>query len=139
MKSMPRPSESVAYGIAKRRILLERFDELVAMGMPQAQASKTIGYNYSTVKGWLATRQIEQVKEEDAKRMTMAGGSFSAALERLRAGQAVRRHAANWFLELVEGKICLYLIDGAGNRRYSRVASFGSADVLAIDWEIYQP
>ncbi len=54
---MPRPSESVAYGIAKRRILLERFDELVAMGMPQAQASKTIGYNYSTVKGWLATRQ----------------------------------------------------------------------------------
>jgi hypothetical protein len=102
---MPRPSESVAYGIAKRRILLERFDELVAMGMPQAQASKTIGYNYSTVKGWLATRQIEQVKEEDAKRMTMAGGSFSAALERLRAGQAVRRHAASWFLELVEGKI----------------------------------
>ena len=139
MKSMPRPSESVAYGIAKRRILLERFDELVAMGMPQAQASKTIGYNYSTVKGWLATRQIEQVKEEDAKRMTMAGGSFSAALERLRAGQAVRRHAASWFLELVEGKICLYLIDGAGNRRYSRVASFGSPDVLAIDWEIYQP
>jgi len=113
MKSMPRPSESVAYGIAKRRILLERFDELVAMGMPQAQASKTIGYNYSTVKGWLATRQIEQVKEEDAKRMTMAGG--------------------------LEGKICLYLIDGAGNRRYSRVASFGSADVLAMDWEIYQP
>ena len=138
MKSMPRPSESVAYGIAKRRILLERFDELVAMGMPQAQASKTIGYNYSTVKGWLATRQIEQVKEEDAKRMTMAGGSFSAALERLRAGQAVRRHAASWFLELVEGKICLYLIDGAGNRRYSRVASFGSPDVLAMDWEIYQ-
>ena len=136
---MPRPSESVAYGIAKRRILLERFDELVAMGMPQAQASKTIGYNYSTVKGWLAVRQIEQVKEEDAKRMTMAGGSFSAALERLRAGQSVRRHAASWFLELVEGKICLYLIDGAGNRRYSRVASIGSADVLAIDWEIYQP
>jgi len=136
---MPRPSESVAYGIAKRRILLERFDELVAMGMPQAQASKTIGYNYSTVKGWLATRQIEQVKEEDAKRMTMAGGSFSAALERLRAGQAVRRHAASWFLELVEGKICLYLIDGAGNRRYSRVASFGSPDVLAMDWEIFLP
>jgi hypothetical protein len=105
--------------------------------MPQAQASKTIGYNYSTVKGWLAGRQIEQVKEEDAKRMTMAGGSFSAALERLRAGQSVRRHAASWFLELVEGKICLYLIDGAGNRRFSRVASFGSADVLAMDWEIF--
>jgi hypothetical protein len=31
----------------------------------------------------------------------------------------------------------LYLLDGAGNRHYSRVASFGSADVLAFDWEIY--
>jgi hypothetical protein len=28
-------------------------------------------------------------------------------------------------------------LDGAGNRHYSRVASFGSADVLAFDWEIY--
>ena len=136
---MARPSESVAYGIAKRKLLLERWDELVAMGVPQAQASKEIGYNYSTVKVWLANRQVEQLKEEDAKRLTMAGGSFSAALERLRAGQAVRRHGASWFLELVDGKICLYLIDGAGNRRYSRVASFGSADVLATDWEIYQP
>ena len=136
---MARPSESVAYGIAKRKLLLERWDELVAMGMPQQQASKEIGYNYSTVKVWLANRQVEQVKEEDAKRLTMAGGSFSAALERLRAGQAVRRFHASWFLELVDGKICLYLIDGAGNRRYSRVASFGSADVLAMDWEIYQP
>ena len=134
---MARPSESVAYGIAKRKLLLERWDELVAMGMPQQQASKEIGYNYSTVKVWLANRQVEQLKEEDAKRLTMAGGSFSAALERLRAGQAVRRHGASWFLELVDGKICLYLIDGAGNRRYSRVASFGSADVLAMDWEIY--
>ena len=134
---MARPSESVAYGIAKRKLLLERWDELVAMGMPQQQASKEIGYNYSTVKVWLANRQVEQVKEEDAKRLTMAGGSFSAALERLRAGQAVRRFHASWFLELVDGKICLYLIDGAGNRRYSRVASFGSADVLAMDWEIY--
>ena len=134
---MARPSESVAYGIAKRKLLLERWDELVAMGMPQQQASKEIGYNYSTVKVWLANRQVEQLKEEDAKRLTMAGGSFSAALERLRAGQAVRRFHASWFLELVDGKICLYLIDGAGNRRYSRVASFGSADVLAMDWEIY--
>ena len=135
---MARPSESVQYGIAKRKLLLERWDQLVAMGMSQADASKEIGYNYSTVKGWLATRKMQELKEEDAKRMTMAGGSFSAALERLRAGQLVRRHAASWFLELVEGKICLYLIDGAGNRRYSRVASFGSADVLAMDWEIYQ-
>jgi len=134
---MARPSESVAYGIQKRRILLERFDELVASGMPQREASKQIGYNYSTVKDWLAARNLDQIKAEEAKRMTMAGGSFSSALERLRAGQAVRRHGAAWFLEIVDGKICLYLIDGAGNRRYSRVASFGSADVLAMDWEIF--
>ena len=134
---MARPSESVAYGIAKRKLLLERWDELVAMGRPQARASKEIGYNYSTVKVWLANRQVEQLKEEDAKRLTMAGGSFSSALERLRAGQAVRRHGASWFLEIVDGKISLYLIDGVGNRRYTRVGSFGSADVLAMDWEIY--
>jgi hypothetical protein len=49
----------------------------------------------------------------------------------------VRRSGASWFLQLVDGKICLYLLDGAGNRRYNKVASFGSADVLAMDWEIF--
>ena len=134
-----RPSESLTYNLAKRKIMLEKFDELQAQGVSQREASKMVGYNYSTLKNWMRERRIAEMREEEAKRMALAGGSFNIALERLRAGQMIRRRDASWFLQLVDGKICLYLLDGAGNRRYSRVASFGSADVLAIDWEIYQP
>jgi hypothetical protein len=132
-----RPSESVVYNLVKRKVLLEKFDELQAMGTNQRDASKVLGYNYSTVKMWLRAREAEEMREAEAKRLTMSGGSFNAALERLRAGYMVRRRDASWFLQIVDNKICLYLIDGGGNRRYSRVASFGSADVLAMDWEMY--
>ena len=119
--------------------MLEKFDELQAQGVSQREASKMLGYTYTTLKNWMRERSMEEQREIEAKRMTLAGGSFSAALERLRAGQMVRRRDARWFVELIDGKICLYALDGAGNRRYSRVASFGSPDVLAMDWEIYQP
>lgn len=132
-----RPSESVVYNLAKRKVLLEKFDELQAMGTNQRDASKMIGYNYSTVKTWLRAREVEEMREAEAKRLTMSGGSFNMALERLRAGQMIRRRDASWFLQIVDAKICLYLLDGAGNRRYKQVANFGSADVLAMDWEIY--
>jgi hypothetical protein len=134
-----RPSESLTYNIAKRKIMLEKFDELQAQGVSQREASKMLGYTYTTLKNWMRERSMEEQREIEAKRMTLAGGSFSSALERLRAGQMVRRRDARWFVELIDGKICLYALDGAGNRRYSRVASFGSPDVLAMDWEIYQP
>ena len=123
--------------LAKRKILLERFDELQAQGVSQREASKMVGYNYTTLKYWMRERRLEEMRENEAKRMALAGGSFNIALERLRAGQMVRRRDASWFLQLVDGKICLYLLDGAGNRRYKQVANFGSADVLAMDWEIY--
>lgn len=132
-----RPSESLTYNLAKRKIMLEKFDELQAQGVSQREASKMLGYTYTTLKNWMKERSMEEQREIEAKRMTLAGGSFSAALERLRAGQMVRRRDARWFVELIDGKICLYALDGAGNRRYSRVASFGSPDVLAMDWEIY--
>jgi len=132
-----RPSESVVYNLAKRKVLLEKFDEMQAQGVNQRDASKMIGYNYSTVKTWLRQREVEEMREAEAKRLTMSGGSFSSALERLRAGYMVRRRDASWFLQIVDNKICLYLLDGAGNRKFSRIASFGSADVLAMDWELY--
>jgi hypothetical protein len=101
------------------------------------EAARTVGFQHTTINRWVKERTEEQLKSIEAQRMTLSGGSFASALERLRAGMTVRRSGASWFLQLVEGKICLYLIDGGGNRRYSRVASFGSADVLAMDWEMY--
>jgi hypothetical protein len=101
------------------------------------EAARAVGFQHTTVNRWIKERTEEQLKSIEAQRMNLSGGGFPSALERLRAGMTVRRHGAAWFLQIVDGKICLYLIDGAGNRRYSRVASFGSADVLAFDWEIY--
>ena len=132
-----RPSESVVSNRAKREHLLDRYEALVAEGMRCHEAARTVGFQHTTINRWVKERTEEQLKSIEAQRMTLSGGSFASALERLRAGMTVRRSGASWFLQLVEGKICLYLIDGGGNRRYSRVASFGSADVLAMDWEMY--
>ena len=132
-----RPSESVVTNRAKRQHLLDRYEALVAEGMRCHEAARAVGFQHTTINRWVKERTEEQLKSIEAQRMTLSGGSFASALERLRAGMTVRRSGASWFLQLVEGKICLYLIDGGGNRRYSRVASFGSADVLAMDWELY--
>jgi hypothetical protein len=121
----------------KRDIILKRYDELVAEGMKCHDAARALGYNHTSIYKW--RRQILEQKriEMQAEVQTMANGSFAVALEKLRAGYMVRRHGASWFLQMADNKICLYLLDGAGNRRYSRVASFGSADVLAMDWEVF--
>jgi hypothetical protein len=132
-----RPNESVIANRAKRQHLLDRYETLVAEGMRCHEAARAVGFQHTTVNRWLKERTEEQLKSIEAQRMNLSGGSFASALERLRAGMTVRRSGASWFLQLVEGKICLYLLDGAGNRRYNKVASFGSADVLAMDWEIF--
>ena len=134
---MARPKCSIVESHRKRDVVLQRYEELVASGMRCHDAARILGYNHTTINYW-KKQILDQARIEiQAEVQTMANGSFSVALEKLRSGYMVRRHGASWFLQLVDGKICLYLLDGAGNRRYSRVASFGSADVLAMDWEIF--
>ena len=134
---MARPKCSIVEGRRKREAVLQRYEELVAEGMRCHDAARTLGYNHTTVNRWKRDQLLQDRIEIQAEIQTMSNGSFAVALEKLRAGYMVRRHGASWFLQLTDGKICLYLLDGDGNRRYSRVASFGSADVLAIDWEIF--
>jgi len=134
---MARPKCSIVEGRRKREAVLQRYEELVAEGMRCHDAARTLGYNHTTLNRWKHEKLLQGRIEIQAEIQTMANGSFAVALEKLRAGYMVRRHGASWFLQLTDGKICLYLLDGAGNRRYSRVASFGSADVLAMDWEVF--
>ena len=134
---MARPRCSIVESHRKRQVVLQRYDELVAEGMRCHDAARLLGYNHTSIYKWKRDILAQQKIEAQAEVQTMASGSFAVALEKLRAGYMVRRHGASWFLQMIDGKICLYLLDGAGNRRYSRVASFGSADVLAMDWEIF--
>ena len=134
---MARPRCSIVEGHKRREAILQRYEELVAEGMRCHEAARTVGFMHTTINKWKKEQLLQERIEMQAEVQTMANGSFAVALEKLRSGYMVRRHGASWFLQLTEGKICLYLLDGAGNRKYSRVASFGSADVLAMDWEIY--
>ena len=134
---MARPKCSIVEGRRRREVVLQRYDGLVASGMKCHDAARTLGYNHTSINKWKKELLLQERIEAQAEVQTMANGSFAVALEKLRAGYMVRRHNASWFLQLTDGKICLYLLDGAGNRRYSRVASFGSADVLAMDWEVF--
>jgi hypothetical protein len=134
---MARPKCSIVEGRRKREAVLQRYEELVAEGMRCHDAAHTVGVMHTTINRWKRDQLLQDRVEIQAEIQTMANGSFAVALEKLRAGYMVRRHGASWFLQLTDGKICLYLLDGAGNRRYNRVASFGSADVLAMDWEVF--
>jgi len=134
---MARPKCSIVEGRRKREGVLQRYEELVAEGMRCHDAARTLGYNHTTINRWKRDQLLQDRIEIQAEIQTMSNGSFATALEKLRAGYMVRRHGASWFLQLTDGKICLYLLDGAGNRRYNKVASFGSADVLAMDWEVF--
>jgi len=134
---MARPKCSIVEGRRRREVVLQRYEELVAEGMRCHEAARTVGYMHTTINKWKREQLLQDRIEMQAEMQNTANGSFLVALEKLRSGYMVRRHGASWFLQLTEGRICLYLLDGAGNRKYSRVASFGSADVLAMDWEIY--
>ena len=134
---MARPRCSIVEGCRRREVILQRYEELVAEGMRCHEAARTVGFMHTTINKWKKEQLLQERIEMQAEVQTMANGSFAVALEKLRAGYMVRRHNASWFLQLTDGKICLYLLDGAGNRKYSRVASFGSADVLAMDWEVF--
>lgn len=134
---MARPRCSIVEGRRRREVILQRYEELVAEGMRCHDAARTVGFMHTTINKWKKEQLLQERIEMQAEVQTMANGSFAVALEKLRAGYMVRRHGASWFLQIADNKICLYLLDGAGNRRYSRVASFGSADVLAMDWEVF--
>ena len=134
---MARPRCSIVEGRRRREVVLQRYEELVAEGMGCHEAARTVGFMHTTINKWKKEQLLQERIEMQAEVQTMANGSFAVALEKLRAGYMVRRHGASWFLQMADNKICLYLLDGAGNRRYSRVASFGSADVLAMDWEVF--
>ena len=134
---MARPRCSIVEGRRRREVILQRYEELVAEGMRCHEAARTVGFMHTTINKWKKEQLLQERIEMQAEVQTMANGSFAVALEKLRAGYMVRRHGASWFLQMADNKICLYLLDGAGNRRYSRVASFGSADVLAMDWEVF--
>ena len=134
---MARPRCSIVEGRRRREVILQRYEELVAEGMRCHEAARTVGFMHTTINKWKKEQLLQERIEMQAEVQTMANGSFSVALEKLRSGYMVRRHGASWFLQMADNKICLYLLDGAGNRRYSRVASFGSADVLAMDWEVF--
>jgi len=134
---MARPRCSIVEGRRRREVVLQRYEELVAEGMRCHEAARTVGFMHTTINKWKREQLFQDRIELQAEVQTMANGSFSVALEKLRSGYMVRRLGASWFLQIVDSKICLYLLDGAGNRRYNKVASFGSADVLAMDWEIF--
>ena len=134
---MARPKCSIVEGRRRREAILSRYEELVESGMKCHDAARQVGYNHTTINSWKKDILKQDKLEAQAELQSTASGSFTVALEKLRSGYMVRRHGARWFLQLIDGKICLYLMDGAGNRKYSRVASFGSADVLAMDWEVF--
>lgn len=54
------------------------------------------------------------------------------------AGRKVMRFEARWFIQLVEGRMCTYRIDGADNRVFTGITSLTSGDLMALDWVAYE-
>ena len=54
------------------------------------------------------------------------------------AGRKVMRFEARWFIQMVEGRMCTYRIDGAENRVFTGITSLTSGDLMALDWVAYE-
>jgi hypothetical protein len=54
------------------------------------------------------------------------------------AGGKVMRFEARWFIQLVDGRMCTYRIDGASNRVFAGITTLSSADLMALDWVSYE-
>jgi hypothetical protein len=48
------------------------------------------------------------------------------------------RFEARWFIQMVEGRMCTYRIDGAENRVFTGITSLTSGDLMALDWVAYE-
>ena len=117
----------------RRAMILQRYDELIGSGKTESEVLAIMRIKASTLANAKADVDYDGSDITSKTRV----GTFGNALKALRIGKRVRRADARWFVAIIDDRICLYVLDGAGNVNFKGIATFTSADVLSYDWELF--
>ena len=130
----------VVYSFMEKKSIVIAVAESVARGMSRKDAIEAEGITYARFAKWLTCEPSLRVEFHVLSgKMAMALQSrknFDAILEHIRDGKAVQRDGARWKVQLVDGALMRYELDGANTWRCKGFSTFSGPDVLAKDWTV---
>jgi hypothetical protein len=117
-----------------------KWAELIASGETRSNAAEVVGYPIIMINRWMMSEPSLRIefKESVGKKQNNLGGrkSFESILADVRAGRPVWRDGARFKIQLVEGALMRYELDGANVWRCKGFATLSGNDVLARDWTV---
>jgi hypothetical protein len=117
-----------------------KWAELIASGETRKKAAEVVGYPVMMINRWMMSEPSLRIEYQECigKKQSNWGGrkSFEQILAEVRAGRPVWRDGARFKLQLVEGALMRYELDGANVWRCKGFATLSGNDVLARDWTV---
>jgi hypothetical protein len=115
-----------------------KWAELIASGETRSNAAEVVGYPVMMMNRWMMSEPSLRIEFQECigKKQNNWGGrkSFEQILLDVRAGRPVWRDGARFKIQLVEGALMRYELDGANVWRCKGFATLSGNDVLARDW-----
>ena len=119
-----------------------RWAELIASGETRSKAAEVVGYPIMMINRWMMSEPSLRIEFQETvgKKQSNYGGrkSFDQILVDVRAGRPVWRDGARFKIQLVEGALMRYDLDGANVWRCKGFAELEGTDVLARDWTVIE-
>jgi len=130
----------VVYTLADKKSIITKWAQLIASGVPRVKAAESVGVTPKMLNRWLGSEPSLRVEynvlRSKGHNIHTGRKSFEAILTEIRAGQAVWREGARYKLQMVEGALMRYELDGASVWRCIGFATLSGTDVLARDWMV---
>lgn len=137
----------IAYTYDEKKSIIIDVAEQIADGVGRREAIALSGIDHKRFMKWLTSEPSLRVefhihcgKSPNVGNTSNSHSrkSFDFILEQIRDGKAVQRDGARWKVQLVDGALMRYELDGANCWRCKGFASFTGADVLAKDWTVME-
>ena len=128
--------------IDEKTAIVVKWAELIASGESRSDAAASVGFPTMMLNRWLMSEPALRIEFQECigKKQSNYGGrkSFESIMTDVRAGRPVWRDGARFKIQLVEGALMRYELDGANVWRCKGFATLSGIDVLARDWMVIE-
>lgn len=126
----------------EKTAIVIKWAELIASGESRSNAAEVVGYPVMMINRWMMSEPSLRIEFQECigKKQSNYGGrkSFEQILVDVRAGRPVWRDGARFKIQLVEGALMRYELDGANVWRCKGFATLSGTDVMARDWTVIE-
>jgi transposase-like protein len=135
----------ISYTYDEKKSIIIDVAEQIADGVGRREAIALSGIDHKRFMKWLTSEPSLRVEFHiHCGKSPNVGNTpsshsrkgFDFILEHIRDGKAIQRDGARWKVQLVDGALMRYELDGANTWRCKGFATFSGPDVLAKDWTI---